>query len=404
MVYLRKALRNGIVHRNKSMVTCVLCLLIVLLFQTYAAAISSNRKQLNRLAGALPVQGKILNVQGSQETSLDIREPVVRQLQQLPYLYDKLFTARTNAGIGTLAAGETQKALALSVLSANAAAAVPNLSEKEITWAAGNGLSFFEQDEEKCVVVKAKMDQNHWKLGDTVSLTQFYYKYGAGYQVNLNKLATTSFQIVGVAEPAANEGASYDMILPFRTEQGIFQKSGIPFSADSASFYIEPLKLNVFKQAMQKIPLLQVAQTAQFSHAGIALAVNDAAFITAASQLRQGMDILMGFFPFILILMVGIGYIASYLLLQDRKNEIAIMRSIGVSGRGCFGMAVIEQLSVALIGVIAGSALAAVFLSAAFWMLLTGPALVLCCYIAGTCAAMRRAGRVSVMEALTRVD
>lgn len=403
MFYLRKALRNSIIHRNKSIVTCVLCFLILMLFQLYMAVISSNQKQLSLLARVTPVQAVVLNLQGNQETNLVIKDSVVQKLQQIPYLYDELFTARTIAGVGRITSNVPQQNLNLSVLAVNTISAVPELNEKEITWVNGYQSKFFQQEGNKCVVVKSVMDQNNWKLGDTITLTQYYFKY-VGYEETLRPLGTTNFEIVGSLQLPESKGASFDVLLPLKTERSIYLKNNVPFFADSASFYIDPLRINDFVKEMRSMYFMRVADTAEFSHDGIALSVNDSNFIISASQLRQNMDTLEGFLPFILVIMIGIGYIASFLLLQSRKKEIAIMRSVGVSRKACFAIIVMEQLIVALIGVTAGSILAAVWLSASAWMIFESMAIVLSCYIAGTCVAMWRTGRVNVMEALTRVD
>lgn len=404
MLYFQKALFNAIVHKKKSMVTCILCMLIVMLFQTYISILSSNERQLNYLAEVMPVQAKILNLNGSQEVNLDIKDQIIEKLQSLPYVYNESFTVQTNAGIAKFSSEESQKYLKFSVLAANNVKAVTDLSEKHITWEEGYSSAFFQQDKEKCIINENVMKNNNWKLGDKISLTQYYYKYGLGYEMEMNPLETTSFEIVGYVQVSEDENFLYDFLIPFKAERNIYLRNSIPFSANSASFYVNPLKLNDFKEEMDKMHLLQVEKTADFSHAGIALSVRDSSFIVAASQLRQSIDVLMLFFPFILIIMIGIGYIASFLLLQGRRDEIAIMRSIGLSSKTCFFIMVMEHFIVALIGVMAGSTLALIWMSSKIWMICAGVALVLGCYMAGTCAAMWKTGRISVMEALTRVD
>lgn len=83
MLYFQKALFNGIVHKKKSMVTCILCMLIVMLIQTYISILSSNNRQLNYLSEVMPVQAKILNLNGSQEVNLEIKDRIIEKLQRI---------------------------------------------------------------------------------------------------------------------------------------------------------------------------------------------------------------------------------------------------------------------------------------------------------------------------------
>jgi ABC-type antimicrobial peptide transport system permease subunit len=120
--------------------------------------------------------------------------------------------------------------------------------------------------------------------------------------------------------------------------------------------------------------------------------------------LRQGLDILIGFSILILVIVIGIGYIASFLLLQGRKEEIAIMRSLGLSNKVCFLMMMMENFLLAITGIAIGSLAAFFSLSTETGMIVIGIVLALGCYMAGTCAALMKIGKISVMDALTRLD
>ncbi len=380
-------------------------MLMVILFHLYLANISSNRKQLNSLPDVIPVEAKIVNLNGSQEVDLSIKDELIQKLENSSYVDKEIITVRAKAGIGEFSPEEWQKHLKLWVLAINSIQAIPDLDEKDIIWKEGENSEFLQENETKCIVDKEIMEDNNWSLGDTIPLYQYYYSYGKGYEVYLNPLDMTSFEIIGYVQMPVSDNYSPDIVIPFQTERTIYLKNEIPFFADSASFTVaNPLQLNDFKKEMKNMQLLEVVRTADFSHDGIALSLRDSTFITAASKLQQEEDLLTAFFPFIFFIMIGIGYIASFLLLQGRKEEIAVMRSIGVSSKICFFIMAAEHFIVALIGVAAGSIGALIGLSSEIMMTGMGAVLVLGCYMAGTCAALRKIGKISVMDALTQVD
>lgn len=133
---------------------------------------------------------------------------------------------------------------------------------------------------------------------------------------------------------------------------------------------------------------------------GVALNVNDGAFISTAEHLRQVIDTVRAFFPFLLVLIVGVGYLITLLLLQSRKNEMALLRSIGLNRRKCFQIFFVEQLTLVLTGVVAGSVLSVLIQGNYGGSSVLAGGLVGVCYMAGNSLALRKLLDVSVMEAL----
>ena len=165
------------------------------------------------------------------------------------------------------------------------------------------------------------------------------------------------------------------------------------------------LNLNEFKQEMKDLGLSGVSPTSiKPSYDGKALSVNDSAFISSANHLRQMLDTVRAFFPFLLFLIVCVGYLITLLLLQSRKNEMALLRSIGLNRRQCFRVFFTEQLVLVITGVSVGSMLS-VLLQGNYGAssVLTG-CLVGICYMLGNSLALWKLLNVSVMEALFRAD
>lgn len=133
---------------------------------------------------------------------------------------------------------------------------------------------------------------------------------------------------------------------------------------------------------------------------GVALNVNDAAFISTAEHLRQVIDTVRAFFPFLLILIVGVGYLITLLLLQSRKKEMALLRSIGLNRYQCFRVFFVDQLILVITGVVAGSVLSVLIQGNYGGSSALAGGLVGICYMAGNSLALWKLLDVSVMEAL----
>ena len=108
--------------------------------------------------------------------------------------------------------------------------------------------------------------------------------------------------------------------------------------------------------------------------------------------------------PLIFIIVAVIGFIASYLLMQSRRNELAIMRSLGMGKKRCFTIILLESLMLALIGSVVGTVGAQIIVDVS--PLMTGVILgsFLITYLLGTAIALFLLNRFSVMAILTKTD
>lgn len=407
MIFFQKALRNIRAYKYKSMLTIVICLFVVLLIYLYMGNLYSIKRQLFELPDAILVSAKITNLNGSQEVNLDIKDDLVQDLQASKYVKNEVFTVRLKAGIGKFPEDEWQKYLKLWVLGANSFQAVSNLKKDTIVWENGESDSFLLGNELKCLVSKELMERYNWKIGDKIPLCQYYYSHGKNTEVFLNPLDTYLYEIVGYMGMSVSSSNVQppDIILPFETVRNIYLECKVPFFADSASFYVEnPLNLNEFKDEMQQLGLVEVVPLGKFSYDGYALSVNDSTFINAANRLRQGEDLLIRFFPFILSIIIGIGYITSFLLLQGRRVEIALLHSIGISKRQCFILIFLEYIILTCMGIVPGSILSAIFHITTIRVILVSGVCVVLCYLFGCCIALWKIQQVSVMDALAQID
>lgn len=406
MFYLRIVILNIRRYKLKSILNILICALIVILLNLYMANMQASQKQLSDLAVALPVSARVSNVDGSESVGLEIRKQTIIQLQSSPYVSGLAYTTQLMAGLGDFPSEEWQKYLNIAVIGVNSVNAIPTLPLGNITLAGGVTLDFLQSKEAQCLADEQFLQQNKLAVGDTIVLSLNYYRYAPdGFELRLRPLGLYSFKIVGSVAPWDQMSSSLvpQVILPVNWTQETFAGAGVEFYADSAAFTVsDALKLNAFKAQMQEFGLKSVQATAPLSHNGDALVVDDGNFVKAADHLKENLSLLTVFLYFILIIVAFTGYITSYLLMQSRRPEFAIMRSLGTSKKACFGTLFTESVTLQMIGGLLGFLVAMLMRTVSVDAIPVIIAVLF--FMVGTVAALLLLSRFSVMAILSRND
>lgn len=394
-------------HKVKSLLTILMDMLVVFLLHTYLSNIANNEQQLSTLPEAIPVNAYVTTADGSRQSGIFIRDKLVQGLLDSAYVDELRMDVRLKAGIDKVIPGEWHT-LNLYLEGVNCIETLGSIEESDVVWNTGEDASFLQGAETKCIVSKKLFDRKGWKLGDQVTLCQwYYYREDERYpQLFANPLQTVEYEVVGYVDMTGKWDERFvvppDVIVPFHTVRNAYAEEGIPFFASSASFVLsDALCLNAFKQEMKDLGFRSVSPTVpDYSINGVALHVNDAAFIRTAEHLRQVIDTVRAFFPFLLVLIVGVGYLVTLLLLQSRKNEMALLRSIGLNRYQCFRIFFVDQLTLVITGVVAGNVLSVLIQGNYGGNSALAGVLVGICYLAGNSLALWKLLKVSVMEAL----
>jgi len=130
------------------------------------------------------------------------------------------------------------------------------------------------------------------------------------------------------------------------------------------------------------------------------LVINDALLREVTSQLSRQIRLLESVLPILLVLVTGIGFGLSFLLLRGRKKEAAVMRSLGMRRKSVFSVLLLENLFQALLGVGLGCAGTLVVLNARaiqprYCLLL------LACYLLGGGFAAWKISGINVFNIMT---
>lgn len=130
------------------------------------------------------------------------------------------------------------------------------------------------------------------------------------------------------------------------------------------------------------------------------LVINDALLREVTSQLNRQIRQLESTLPILLVLVAGIGFGLSFLLLRGRKKEAAIMRSLGMRRWQVAGIFLAETAAQALTGTLVGGLLSYIVLDATVFQL-KYLLLVLLCFLLGGAVAVWKISGVNVFNIMT---
>lgn len=414
MFAIRNALLNAKRHKLKSILVILACMLIVIFLFLYIGGLKANSRMLENLPEAITIPARISNLSGTLSTGMMIKESVIQGIEESDYIADFFYTVELGAALGDIPEdqvpemeqGRMNFPLCLGV---NRLSAYSDLDDKDITFIDGYGPELMESDEPVCIV--RDRDLALWELnaGDTVDMTLFNITYPSDNAVkDFRWLGSYSVKIVGssreIIKPDA-ERRSMQVIFPIKWLQKLCHQKGTMFFADSARFLVaKPLELNAFKGEMKELGLMSVISQAKPSPRGISLIVNDETFIKSATRLKENISLMKAFMPFLLIVVGLVGFVISYLLLNSRKPEFAVMRSLGVSKRNCFVTLFLEHAILDFVGSFLGILTASMFIGMTAGLAAAVVILFFISYMAGTSAAVVMLNRFSVMEVLSALD
>ncbi len=403
---MKLAYRNMVRHYRKSILSAAIGIVTIAFLLLYAVNLDSTESQLVSLPEAMEVNGRVSNLNGSLSEGISISEERVDGIAACPDVEKAVFSAQFMTGFGAFTLEEYKGNLNYFATAVNDIEGVPGLKSEEISYGEARDESLFAGGEPVCILDVRTMEQQGLSIGDEVTITLYYYQYGKG-GIGIGKVTPLvegkPFTIAGVMDYKDFTGSVTppQMLFPLESVRQFFREEGIAFTADSAAFKVkDPFRLNECKSYMKELGFLPVVRDADFSYAGNALSMKDEEFINAAENLRETLTFLTGMLPFVVVILLFVGYLCSFLLIQGRKAEYATMRSVGMGWWSCFFVMLLENL------MIEAAACAAVSLPAFLTGMVSGRALLysdavfLLAFLLGSAAALWTFHRLSVMEVL----
>lgn len=381
-------------------------MIIVILVNVFVGNLVSIYSQIERLPEVIKVNGVISNLNGSLDAGLNIKEKYIDGILHSNYVAEPTVVSQLKMGLGEFSKDECEKKLIYSGTGCNSIAGVPGLLKDELSFGKGSDSStFFSSKEKICVASKRLMEDNNLKVGDTITLTTYYFRYDFFNNIYCEPLECDKYTVVGsmnIAEYTGN-GVCPDIVVPFETIRSIFHEKSMEFGADSCSFRLKnPYKLNEFKTEMHELGLLPVIFNAEFKYDGNALTLRDVTFKNSSEQLFKSKKLMEGIIPFLGVAVLCIGFVIAELLMKGRICEYAIMRSLGQSHKQSFGVLCIEYALTALIGCVPGSIFGAFLAGTPPWITILASLAFFICYVIGTMVALWSLKRLSIIAVLGR--
>ncbi len=401
--------KNIIKHWKKSSLSAVISAMIVLFLLLYIGNIEGNKEQLLKLGDTIPVTGRVCNIDGSQDVGLQIDFEKLKKVFDTDLVTDEVITMQMYADLTTRSYKGKSHRPEFSFVGSNVLSAFTAFSPKDTIYINNYDESFLMGNEPVCIIREKFMKEQQVKPGDELEIIVYAPEYDENGMdaFKYKKIRNVKLKVIGSYHPQ-NKGLSDelpDIISPIGFATSIYEETKIKPYASSGRFTLkEPLKLNEFKSKIQEIGFASVDIQAGSSRVGQALTMNDETFIMSATQLTESLNLLQSFAPLIFIIVAGIGFISSYLLMQSRRNEFAIMRSLGTSKKKCFIIIFLESMILALVGSLLMTILSAFIVN--IELIMVGFVLVtfLGFYMLGTAIALFLLNRFSVMAILSKTD
>lgn len=400
--------RNVLKHWKKSFLSILLSILIVLFLLLYIGNIEKNATQISNLGETIPVSVSVCNIDGSEEVGLQIDFGKLQKIHETGLVKEEVYTTQTYAKLLDETYEDKSVRPAISYLGANSFLAFTAFHAKDVTFMKGYDENILLGNEAVCVVRDKFMKEKNLNPGDELEIAVFapVYDSSGGETFVYKEVDIVKVKIRG-SYYVNNRGLSDelpDIISPIGYVASIYEGTDIKCYASSARFKLNnPLLLNDFKNQMHELGFMSVDMQKGFSRVGEALTMNDETFIMSATQLTKSLNLLKSFAPLLFTLVFVIGFVASYLLIQSRRNEFAIMRSLGMSKRISFLIVLIESLILVIIGSILGLLPANILVGVRIETagILLG---FLIFYMLGNILALILLNRFSVMAVLSKAD
>ena len=399
--------RNISRHKKKSFLSILISCMIVLFLLLYISNIEKNQLQLIKLGKTIPITGSICNIDGSQDVGLQIDLEMLGKIRDTGLIKDEVTAMEIWAAMPNTY-DESVLGCLFRFAGTDSFSIFSSFTPKDVSYIDGYDESFLKGSEPVCIVRDRFMEEENINLGDELEVEAYAQKYDKEGELidDFEKIGLVKMKVIGSFKSKTHlrNEAPY-IISPIGFVESIYEGTNVKSYASAARFTLkDSLKVNEFKSEMQKIGFSSTNIQAGFSRLGEALTLNDETFIMSATQLTKSLNMLKKLEPLIFIIVAAIGFISSYLLMQSRQNEFAIMRSLGTSKKKCFQIIFLESMILVFLGSIVGVCVSGFIVSVKFKIMASILAAFLIFYMLGTTVALLLLNRFSVMAILSKTD
>lgn len=396
---------------GKSMAIVLLAMAFVVLLLSLRFALDSQQAELTHMMEEHRVEAVASNVFGTKFDNLNINDLYITLLRNedstiAPFIKEICFKRSINCRVQDASGAElpslsTSKLIGITRPSADSLLAEETIS---IEYLGDYAADLFAQNEPICLVSEelyaqlGEAEVVHLDFSEVVALQQALAEEMAKQDTPIlggNDVGIIELRIAGIVQG----GIPGNIYCPWNIITGLDEQINGLVRTDSLSFAVaDNRRLNELKELLRHY-FLEVTPGMSVDPSNPpppALTIRDAELVRVVSPLERSILFLQAILPVLLVLAVGIGFLASFLFIRNRRQEFAIMRSLGTKKHSVFLASFGEQLLLSLLGVLLGVGVMAA-LGRVTWDALLYGLLFLACFLAGSAVAVIRLVSVNVM-------
>ena len=422
MRYLLTIIGRSIMrHKGKTLISIFVCTALCLFLLLFTANIASIRQKLELLPSEVEINIIVTNVSAAKKSSLMIKSDDVDKIMNTGLVNMKIITARAlylEDGVEPLDPPKYMAGRENLVGAMNSEHPLLQSDEQTLTYMDGHNGSLLATDESVCLVRREYLEEKGLALGDTVSITLYTV-----YQSGVNDLGTLSstvkyagpckLKIAGTFESYGDRAETmalrdtapcFNFIVPYGFMRRFAEEQDCRLYPTSAVFTpIDPYRLNELKEKLQETGMLQHKETNSNTGGmhGNTLIINDNTFIHTAEPQQRRLSLLETVYPLCVAAVFLIAFLVSYLLIQSRRGEMAIFRSLGLGRLGVFFVMWAENLVLCILGSAAGLVITAIAAPGSLQAMLLAVALYAVAYLAGTAVSVLLTNRLDVLAVMS---
>lgn len=339
--------RNIKTHKWRSILSIALSACMILLLASYTGSIAKIQRQQQMLPQTASIQATVYNQNGTLNDGLLIQDNYVEQLAASTYITKY----QEKASLVCLLESDLNEPYKASAW--NLVGMQDKMKNYQVEWDEFHDFESFDKSFGVCMVSKDFLKNQKLEIGDSIVVDNSYYtRDDTGFSLCLLPLNHTSLEIVGVYSMTSESGDELpSIILPLNAVKKWYQDEGKRYYANATSFEVKnPEDLNDLKKGLKDIGFVEIQPETASALTGDAIAIEDLEYIETAERLQKSLNLLQSFFILILVLVILVGVIISYLITQSRRNEVIIMRMLGVKRINVVVSYLMEQMGLFVLG------------------------------------------------------
>lgn len=405
MMFFAKELGRSLKrHGKKTLIALLVSTVLGTFLCQFAGNVETYRQRLRELSEKAELRVTFVNTSGTRDVGLKVYDDKLRALEESGLVQTGLYKAECWFSDGT---GDDQpsplnpRRLVQTV--AGYTNTTPLGGEEGVTWFEGYDSSIFDSDQAVCLLPQERFDRLGYQPGDTVHIQ--FFTGGA----NGKSIFPGQEMDMAIAGTFQNDGPALSrlgMVCPYRTMRRGLRESNLNIWPSQAYLTIpDPEDLNAVKALLQELEIQPVDKSLNtWAEYGKTAVINDSIYIGTAEPTQRTLDLLRSLYPAVFAAVALIALLASYLLMQSRREEIALQRSLGVKPRRTFALFLGESACLCVLGAVLAGAFSACLLGTpprALGLPLLGYA---GAYLLGSGAAILLMLRTGVLAVLSAAD